>query len=355
MRTSLESLFMVNCVRYERLSGLINQAFSGSNATTLNIYIDLYSIIRPLYDTKLIIDIPDYYGMISCIVNICAHYRYYFRKYLGVDTKIFLVMSNNCCVNNCKLVSGYNKIMCNMTRNNLPITNLINDNLDLLTILCPYLPDIYLFRTEYESSVVMSCIIDKQAELGNTSPNLVLTKDAYAIQLAAMHQETCVLRPKKYKGEDTSFIIEPLNTIERKNAFWYWYRTMRGFTENDIYIDPCNVSMIMALSGVKERNIISKCNYATSMKFVYTVVGDQPIRCTPQSVYEMNCLDRRQNMSLDTLNNRFKAIDITFQKEIYNSTAESMMIKFKNLYDPATVKQINDHYFEKNPLDLDKL
>lgn len=350
MRISLEALVMSNCVRYERLAENIMTAFAGSEATTLNIYVDIYSIIRSLYSKKHITDISHYNDLTSCIINLCAHYREYFRKYLKVSTNIFLIASYNCCEMNRKLVNGYNKNIGISMNSNRGMTEFINYNSDLLGTLCPYLPDIHFIKTEYEASVVMHHIIEMEKLKGNDNPNLIISKDPYALQLVSLRGNTAYLRPRKYHGDDTSFIVGPLDNPDKINTFWRVFADMNGWRYDEIFVHPANISNVMALTAVPDREIKMVFNVKKAKQLIESTGVIIP---TMQTIYDNSNISGK--VALEILNARYRAIDIPIQHAVFADTVESKMIKIDNLSDPDAVKHINNKYFSENPLDLERL
>lgn len=354
VKIPLESFLMAHFVKYENLSVLVNQAFSGSQATEVNLYIDMYSITKSLYSDSCIANITDYRSVIACIINMCAHYRHYFRKYLGVNTKIFIINSLNCPETNRKFVAGYNEIMYRKFTSNTFIKNMVNHNTDLMNIIIPYLPEIYFVNSQYESSVVISSIIDKQCKNGNSNPNIIITRDIlYNMQLLSLHPETAILRPTKNKNGDVSYIIEPLrNDMISINRYWQNFCNELGCKNIDINIHPINTSLLLSLSRLPDRNLKSIMNINTAKRYINNIVGNNPIKCSIQSIID-NGISAKCGETI--IFNRYKSIDVEFQKSIYESTIEYRLLDFKDLYDPEAVKDINNRYFESNPLDLDKL
>ena len=92
-KISISQIINYSYVKYDRLSELINLEYKGSNSSNINIFIDLYSILKPLYSANIIID--DYTEITSCIINMCAHYRYFFRSRYNVESRIYLIWSKN--------------------------------------------------------------------------------------------------------------------------------------------------------------------------------------------------------------------------------------------------------------------
>ena len=127
-------------VRYDRLMGAIPYAYSDLNIKQLNIYIDLFGLYKTIYSRSYRTTINDYVEFTSGIVNLCSHYRAFFKRN-GVYTKIFLISSFNTPSNIKSILPEYNKTM-EDKRQNKVIGEMMDFNLNLLEILCPYLPDI---------------------------------------------------------------------------------------------------------------------------------------------------------------------------------------------------------------------
>ena len=69
----IDGIVFSNAVRYERLRELINYAFVGSNANNINIYIDMYPIIRSIYADTYQVKVDDYIGLAPSIINNIDH------------------------------------------------------------------------------------------------------------------------------------------------------------------------------------------------------------------------------------------------------------------------------------------
>lgn len=356
MRISLDALIFSNCVKYDKLSELIQFAFSGSSATELDIYVDMYSVIKSLYSKNHVTDISDYNSLAAGFINLCAHYRDFFRKNLGVKTNFFLVASYNCCDMNKLLVPNYNKTIDIARKSNQNITQFIDYNLDLLNTLCPYLPDIYFIKSEYEAAVVMYNIMNKRYESGDKNPNLIISKDPYVYQLLSYNLDTAYLRPRKYYGEDTSTIVGAISTNAPTmiELLWEQFSSMHNWKYDGIGdMIPMYMSNVLAFTSVAERNIRSILNVKTIKGIIRN--SNIPGIQTVQTIFENNSnLPSLRSCSLELLVNRYKAIDLNFQNEIFKDTVESKLIRFDNLYDPKNVQHINSKYFNDN-LDLERL
>ena len=354
MNIPLEAYVTSSFVKYERLAPIIAEAFVGYDDTYLDIYIDMNSVIRSLYNSNFNTSITNYKSLAACMVNMCAHYRDYFRKYLGVNTDIIIVMSDNCYIMNRKMVAEYNKTSLYKIKSNTLITNMIEDNMNALNLLVPYLPNIYMVQSEFETSGVISAIIEKRLELNR--PSLIISRDVLNMQILSLYNRTAVLRPMKtLNNGDTSYIVGPLS--DQKSIINYWSYLNSEISESKTLtniIHPINTSLLMAMCGYDKRDLSTIINIRSARKYIYNCVQDNPVHCSVKTLFEMN--DKlNEKTSWTTISSRQKVLDVIFQQAMYKESIEYKLLNFTDLYDPAMVKRINDKLFYDDPIDLDRL
>lgn len=346
----IEQIINMNCIKYNRMVEIVNEAFRNSDANEVNIYIDLYSILRPLY--KASFDIKDYSVVTSSIINICSHYRSFFKNCYKTYANFYLIFSNNCPMINKQFYYGYNSNNEKMIESNKLITDMIEYNIKLLELLCPYLPNIHFIKGTFETGTIMYDMICRNSCKSN-NPHIILTKDLYNYQIIPTMNNVIILRPKKNKGEDESYYISNINVIER----YIKDREKSMNSEKFSRLMPGMLSMLMTLSSVKNRNIKSLLNISKANMILNTAIENNQIQngynSTTSFIWDL--FQNDFNISKDGLESRFKAIDIVTQQRIYMNTPESKNIKILNLYDPKTIKIINNQYFITNPLDLERL
>ena len=347
-KISISQLINYSCVRYSRLTDLINSEYANSNANNINLYIDLYSILKPLYSSNLIID--DYTEITSCIINMCAHYRYFFRSRYNVETKIYLIWSSNIPYKNKNVYSEYNSKFEYTARTNTKITSLINDNLELLNILCPYIPDIMYVTDLYETGVIAQYISEMQDNY--EIPGLFITRDIYNFQLAKGDYSMKVLVPSKQtinnEFVDNSFIVNNLN------ACYLYANKLKVTIDEERLIQSELLSLLMALSRVPSRNIISLYNLPKAYKSILDLLDSKIIYYS--HLYETDPVANYLHIYPDSLKARYFICDIKSQLIHYQiDPAINIHQSMINLYDPDEVKMINNKYFQKYPLDLDRL
>lgn len=355
MKRNIESIVFTNAVKKDRMRELINYAFVGSKATKINVYIDLYPIIRSMYADSYQVVVDDYIGLSAYLINLCGHYRSFFKYFYRVDTVFYLVMGKNCPGINNQLVPNYNAVMNNRLMGPIrsAMDEISNTNIGILNILCPYLPDIHFINTEYETGVVMGYLIKHQ--LDKSIPNLVISKDIYPLQLVAEYPNTYYIRP--YKDEytkDVSPIIKSIQTEEDADKFWKYYFSSKNVKRDNTLIHPINISTVMAFSGLPERSIKSRINLQTTLGMIAQLIGNSPTECSIDSIYNAYDLNSKV-IEIETIN-RYHAINIPYQVEaFYENSVEAKTMRLENKHDDAAVRMISSKYFVNTPINLERL
>lgn len=354
-KVPVELLLTRYFVRYNRLDKIIPVAFAGSKACELNLYIDLYGIYKNIFSRQFLTDVSDYTAFTSTLINMCAHYRSYFKG-LGVKTKIFLVSSYNIPEINCKFVAGYNKTFIDKL-NNKEVKDMTETNLELLDILCPYLPDIHLIHTQFESTVMINHLIQKEMQSGNNAPNIIISTDIYPMQLCALYDNTVMMKPRKSNGDDITHITCPRGSELYYKSFWWIICMDRGdaqLRENIIdSLSPINYMLLMSLTKFPERDMrfSDGLTITHASKLIYDLIGSSDNKIDVQSLFN---LSENLSMSLPIANidSRYKVLDISYQNILFNESIEPKVLHYENLWDPDAVQLINSKYFQHNPIDL---
>ena len=71
---STEQIITRYFIKYNRLREIVREAFYGSNATEINIYIDLYGLYKTIFSRSYRTDISDNTAIKVTVKNMCAHY-----------------------------------------------------------------------------------------------------------------------------------------------------------------------------------------------------------------------------------------------------------------------------------------
>lgn len=349
VNSRVEMLRMINSnyIKYDKLQQLTNEALAGCNASLAYIYLDLNSILKSLYPENITIE--DYSSITSCIINMCAHYREYYWTRHKVNTVFFLIYSDNTPYFNNMMYPNYNNSMKMTIKNNILKYEMFTHNFELLSILCPYLPDIFFIQRKEEVGVVIYDIMSKY-DINNDYAHIIISKDIYNYQLVTLKPNTLILRPKKNKGEDLSYYVNVNNVLDM-------YLAKRSVKKRSDIISPNLLSLVMALNNLPERNIDTCLNITKTIKYLEELIKNNMIVNGYNSdiLYIGNYISKTENsFSPMILNNRFKAIDIINQQLLYMSTNKGYK-EIVNLNDPDSVRDINTKFFINNPLDLNRL
>ena len=348
----VESLLYSNYIKYDKLSELVENNFQGSNANSVNIFIDIYSLIKGLYkcdtftrDNGLV--------MSSSMINLCAHLRHFFRNRYNVESKIYLIYSDNVPEYNKKLWLGYNQNHEKVLNREAGVNELIKQNLSAIDTLSPYLPDIYFLITDFEAGVLMYDIICYNESKENFNPNIIITKDVYLYQLVGLCQHSIIFRPKKSNSEDISF------AVKRSNVLAEWFISKNVAVPEEVeHLDAGLCSLLMTLSRCPERSIKSFFNLPKASEIICSGVSGYKIlngyNAYTKKIWDLLYRPDFDKYTFDLFDRRFKVIDILSQYYVYTNVKHNKL-KFINLVDPNTIKDINNKYFEKYPLDLDRL
>lgn len=353
-RLNLSAVIYGSYTKKEVLRDLVYNTYSNSSietATNLKVFIDINSVIHALYSENNRIDFNNITDVSAGIINMCAHYRSFFRT-LGVDTRFFLINSLNICDINQKFVANYNgeflrKVsVCNTL-------NMINNNMSLLKVLCPYLPGIYYVDSEanYETAVIMAHIIEK---INDGNPNLIISHDTYPLQLTALYPWTSYLYPSKYHSQDVSWMLPINEKYTYRDEFWTKIAARRNMNLDILKrISPINYSLFMACVAYKERNMPGVIAPIKAVKLIESIVGDADIKVLPNQILDNPEISNQYPVGI--IDSRYKALDVQYILPFYNNSPEAKQLQFLDLDDAPTVNNIASKYYANNPLDLLKL
>ena len=325
-------------VKYENLVSIINKEFYNSNSTNVNLFVDVHGILVNMRKNKVTIN---QYAFIAGLINLAAHYRQFFKTRYQCTTKIWFINALD------NIIPHYYS----KTFNHNTDVDAIDDN--LMKQLCNYIPDIMYVTCRVDCST-MAIKISEDEKL--IDPCILISKDPFEFQICE-YENFYVLRPKKYRGQDTSYIVNRSNAVEYYSGdLSYGHEVIKGF-------DATAMPVLMALWGVPSRKVLTKfrmpkpidlLNNYIDQYYVYRYPWD--IEAFFQQLSEANggSIDR----NIFDLINRFKAVDtVYFQSIAYESLPDykTDYTGMVNLYDPRGMQDINEKYFKAYPLDLEVL
>lgn len=348
-KVNLESLLFSYYIKYDRLLPMVSTALADIQGDTVDIYVDIYDMLKPVYTKEVYAD--KQFLIVSSIINLAAHLRGYFRTRHRLYTRIYLVYGESISDSHTIYYPSFRDDSFRNTVNYLKNNEFIKSQLQLLQILCGYIPDVYYIARKSDFSVFAFDNINKNV----STPAIVLTKSVYAYQIPAFLPQAKVFRPKKTMDGDVSFVVS------KPYVYGNLYNKIKDEHTLDRLskINPSLCSLMITLTGLPSYNMRSLFNVRTSSKMILDTIESgrmlndysSDITTIYNSIAGLN-----QKIDLSKFVFRFKAADIISQHMLYNSTIEAKDITWHvNFNDPKTVRDINNKYFIDNPLDLNNL
>lgn len=324
-------------VRYNELTQLINREFYNSNATNVNLFVDVHGMLVDLKKNKVTIN---QYAFIAGLINLAAHYRQFFKTRYSCTTKIWFINALDNVIPRFYYKNFDHNTDVDMIDNNI------------MKQLCNYIPDV-MYVTCRVDCATMAIKITEDEKL--IDPCILITKDWFEFQICS-YGNFYVLRPKKFKGQDNSYLVN------RQTAVGYLPVALCNNSEVLTGIDAFALPVLLSLWGVPSRKISYKyrmpkpvtllLNYMKKYKYGYP--WDTEAFFTRLSEVNGDSIHK----DIFELVNRFKAIDVVyFQSVAYKSLPDykTDYTGMVNLYDPRGMQEINEKYFKSYPLDLEVL
>lgn len=373
-RFSMNAMIYSNYIRYDRLRELIINEFRGTadeDCININVFIDLYSLMKNAYHRDdFAVDAEDKYALAAGAINMAAHYRAFFNSRLGVNTKIFIVSS----FNNYKYLSAINpQYHSQVDLDGIKVEYFLK-NISALSVISPYLPNIYFKHYDYATSAAaIRDIMGFNLSNGNKNPNIIITKDILNYQLVNFQPvRTLILRPKKISenqdSSDISYLINKYNLMrillwERNRGKKPDPTTMEQRYQKISMINPELFSAMLSIIGCQEYGYKSILSLPSTINAFHKIIIENQFLLNQ---YNYNPLDlfrlveenakTKRNINIVELESRFRTMDTIYLYDQMQALNIELMTKIPDdLYAPEMLKKINDKFFVDNPLDLNVL
>lgn len=347
-KVNLENLLLSYYIKYDNLFTLCNSTLTNINSNSVDIYIDLYDMLKPIYTRDVYA--TKKYLITSSVINLAAHLRNYFWTRHRLSTRIFLVYGACTSSNHKQFYPTFGDDKFRQTVNYRKNDILVLSQLKLAKLLVGYINDVYFISKSINFSIISYDNIIKNPR----TPAILITKSKYAYQIPSLLNNVVIFRPKKSDGKDVSYAVTKSNV---------YYKFFSKASQDTILamqnLNPSLLSLIIAMNGLSSYNMNSIININTAIKMLNNAISNNKIVNDYNSdinfVYN-NIQDMHKFIDNISFEYRFYTVDLLTQFRIYNSTAEARDVSWIiNLNDPNTIKEINNKYFADNPLDLNSL
>lgn len=340
-----EQMVMSYAIKYNRLGGMIQELYGNnkySSATQLHLFINLTDIFKSINSNPGCQKNAS--SISAAILNLCAHYRSFFRNGYSTEIKIFLIRSLEMYPNNTKFYPEYGK----QNASQIVYDNSVDEACGLLEVICPYLHDIQIITTPHEFSVMT---LDIMNYFNLDIPHIALTKDITAFQLVYPDSRFTVLRPLKSKGEDLSYYINMNNLI---SAFY----SIRKIDSNPRIVEPMYYPLLLAMTKLPERNLRSLISIREAVKIIDSLIlkiGPLSLSMNPFTAIPGTILKEafgKNTSKIFEISCRYNAINLYGQYEAYKFNDVIPYNGIINLSDPNGVNEISNKYYKKYPVDF---
>lgn len=351
-KQNLRNILFGYYIQYNKLKELVDSAFAYDRTPEcMDVYIDVFDMLKQIYGREVYAD--KQYTIVSGVINLAAHMRNFFRTRYNLWTRIFLVYGKNSTVNHKNFYYTFGDDSYKETINYERNKEFIESQLQMVKILCAYIPDVYYVeRQTMFSMFVYDNILKNKLGRKNRLP-IVITKSLYAYQIPAL-TKAALFRPKKYNGEDMSFPVYGDNVLYNYYSNISSKKTLEYLSK----INPDLLSILMTMTGLKQYNVNAIMNTTSAVSSLYNAISSPYVlnkhTLSSKGVYKyLNISNFIDEANFDF---RYKAIDLEYQWIIYTHMPEYIDHTWNvNFNDPETVKEINNKYFFDNPLDLESL
>lgn len=341
-------------VTYSRMKSLMNYFKNTcyANSDHITIYIDINSVTKELFLYKM----PMYGAneIASSILNMVAHYRHYFKSRHKVETRFFLVDSDNVPTDAQLSYPDYNMSNLKLRMQRPDIMDAVNEARDLVCMLSKYIPDVYYLPAdnygidaEVSTKIMYSILRPEETEFYKkyNAPNIVISKDVHMNLLEAKLDNVYILRPRKKDSMDISSLITPENAVETvmgKTALSKYPDYEVAFSNNDIV-------RYYIMHGMDSRNIRPILNQTETVRYLYDANMVHHYKSLIEFI--MNAPEQA------TLNRNLLDPALLYNNYITHLSIHGdpyPLYKVKCI-DPDILKKYNESGFRNCPVMLDKL
>lgn len=349
----MELYFNLFKIKYEKLIQLLreDEDIYIKHGDTVNIFINLEPIFmklcNPRVNEKLKTRGKHQFEFIANVINLAAHYRWFFTKN-RIKSRVFLYCPSptNLEYKN----SIYNKeyrvhynFKFTERGGNLLLYEMICESIPFIQLITEYLEDIYFIcSNNVENSLVPYIILNHKDEDDDEieyAANFIVSSSLYDVQY--VNKKCDILLPKR----DKSVLLSRKNVIP--------YIMVENECNEGIHIGPKMLPFILSIIGNKNRNIynIKNMGIKTTFKLLEKALDLKVISNDVTSIHML--LDVIKSQYREELLNNYYCTDLDSQLGQLNvKDRHSIIDQVVNKFDNIALKKINDRYFKYHPLQL---
>ena len=200
--SSLEISLHSTKIKYDYLNTALNTLIHTdrllNGKDTVNVYIDLTTVLKKLYHEELSgLNLMDRYMIISEIINIAAHYRHYFASRLKKYTNIIMYYTDKEAEYCTSINENYNDDYYNKylrTNEEKPAIKIIMNSIEMVKAFMEYIPNAYVVNTNnVDPRAFVRLSIDN---CNNDEYNLIITNNILYYDMLGYRTDVSILENK---------------------------------------------------------------------------------------------------------------------------------------------------------------
>ena len=371
----------LNYMKYDEMAGLTSAIFSNSdmaNEEEVNVYIDLGSMCDKLYN-QTVDRSTDPTELSAVVINLAGHIRAYFRSMHSVRATIFFVYSPNDWILLRQMCEGWNDFYRDRRRKFPYLYKYISDSMNIVKMISDYLPGVYFISSEAETSGMILATIHKERESCNNHPNIIFTKEINLLQIPVYDTRSFIYYKNNLKGGSISIPITRDNAFRSYIKFTKRYNPAYDHPEGIVFVDlakgfvkvsnrvksigtminefnPDAIDIFIALTNLPSRDLKHLLSWTEALKSINEIQNDIFVINDIVEVY--NRVDYRckifNKCSLTQFVRRYQCVSVRHLAEMYKEMPEYNLDYRVDLTNSDELKYLNDHYFVKNYIELNK-
>lgn len=353
-------------IKYEILDKILKTTELGmkdNGIDQINMYIDVESLIKQLYNGGISNSIMDEFNHISSkdklylsseIINYASHYRHYFASRCNKPTRIFFYYSKEKNKDALSLFPDYRRHFYETRLDlNNPAFGLASKNiyynLGIAATVCRYIPEIYVIETgEIESTILPAYIISQDTD--ENSINIINSNNNIYFQDTVLKNNTFVL---EMKSDDSKIYDE--RTVLKK-----WIDKSKSSIDSSFH--PSILSLAIPLVANKDLGFksVKRLGPATSLKLLKKAldagdIEENKFYINPKEAAESlsNYISSDQDEQFYT---KFCLLNHGYLINHYDKELDSILkTQLVDFSDADSLVKVNEEYYSEYPLLFDFL
>ncbi|MDD3172192.1 MAG: hypothetical protein PHF63_00760 [Herbinix sp.] len=348
--------FSLHKIKHSKLDELFDKCdeIQLNKNSTVNVFINMENVVNKIKHNELYTfnrgNLSDnVQELTSNIINLSAHYRYYFNK-RKIKSNVYvygqypLIPSY---IKNRNILENYRIRYYNMYTKDLKysaVTETITNAIPIAKTILQYIEGVYFIEADFMESALIPMVVNSYHQQEGTSQgsyNFIVTMDRYEYQY--VNYGYYILRPNP---KNNAVILTKNNIVNQIKSDY-------SIISSELDFSPSNIPIIYSFLGNLPRSIlnIKRFGIKKTLKLLQGAIDNQII--TPNTnhinmimsfIQQSYCDEVKDNFDVTDLVSQFNRLSLNDKYYIYDQIIDT--------FDNKSLRELNDYYFPKFPLML---